>query len=672
MKIINNMPIIESQPIDLEMVKKTSYQATRDVFRRMGIKVAYRQMQSDNYVAGTSGWIIRASGTAEFTTLVSGSFVTSFIQGTVPTSLHVGDLWIHTGDNNKVYRSASVGADEIKAGEWIDAGTLANWSEIVDDDGHMDDAQEAADAAQGDATSALSDLSDIADDAEITPVEKLIAKQLWDAIVVEGTATTGTIPAAAIALGVSTTDFDTDYAALDLYLNTTIDVFSNMAVSTTITRADWDTAWKDYYDERTKILNATAAAAAAAGAEFGVNISGGGSGDGQVSNTGYVAALGVSRLLAGSIKSKIITLEATDADVMLRAGKLDFGSTANGFIIGIDFSDSQKPKLEIGGSTRFLNIHGGDVEMNASFIVKKTAGEALLAGQAVMLADDGKVYMAFGNSTLYCQTYMGIILENVAKDGTAKIVTHGNEALWGGQLTKGGIYYIGDATKTNIWALTNLTYTEGDDNFANISADGDRIAQSFREGGSGDVLIREISINLMRHSDTTGGVRLELWTVGATGYEPASLISGATSESVNVSTIGTSVHGAVSFYFEKPVVLSKGSGFGYAWVLRPDSLVPFDANNGVFVEVGYAAYGEVGYEYGAVYKSTDSGSNWTQLCHLDDCDNYDTDSVHWSVKQYTKNSDFYADTNLRTDTETVEVKVGKAYSQNDMYLQRSL
>ena len=127
--------------------------------------------------------------------------------------------------------------------------------------GLADTAQGAADDAQGDATDALSELDDIADDAKITPVEKLTLKPLWDDIVVEGTATTGTIPTQATLFGVADTDFDTAYATLYAYIITTLDVFNDMEATTAITRATWDTDFEAYYNERTLLLNAIAAKA---------------------------------------------------------------------------------------------------------------------------------------------------------------------------------------------------------------------------------------------------------------------------------------------------------------------------------------------------------------------------------------------------------------------------
>ena len=41
-----------------------------------------------------------------------------FKQASIPTSLHVGDMWFDTDDDFKLYRADSIGADEITAGEW--------------------------------------------------------------------------------------------------------------------------------------------------------------------------------------------------------------------------------------------------------------------------------------------------------------------------------------------------------------------------------------------------------------------------------------------------------------------------------------------------------------------------------------------------------------------------
>lgn len=48
----------------------------------------------------------------------------TFAQDSIPTSVAVGDLWVDTNNDNKLYRAASIGADQITAGEW----------EVVDQD----------------------------------------------------------------------------------------------------------------------------------------------------------------------------------------------------------------------------------------------------------------------------------------------------------------------------------------------------------------------------------------------------------------------------------------------------------------------------------------------------------------------------------------------------------
>lgn len=56
---------------------------------------------------------------ANSATLGGYSKVNVFKQDAIPTSVSIGDLWIDSDDNNKLYWAASVGANEIKAGEWV-------------------------------------------------------------------------------------------------------------------------------------------------------------------------------------------------------------------------------------------------------------------------------------------------------------------------------------------------------------------------------------------------------------------------------------------------------------------------------------------------------------------------------------------------------------------------
>ena len=172
-----------------------------------------------------------------------------FIQDNIPTALQVGDLWIDTNDNNKVYIAKSIGANEIASNEWVLA-------------------QDSV-AAQARADLAMSQLGDIAADNKITPSEKLTIKNIWDAIIGEYSG----IIASAADSGVATnhakyTAYTAAYASLYAYLVTgtpSINLFqlngslNNGSSTHTVDRSIWNVRFKAYYDSRQGLLDFIAA-----------------------------------------------------------------------------------------------------------------------------------------------------------------------------------------------------------------------------------------------------------------------------------------------------------------------------------------------------------------------------------------------------------------------------
>lgn len=87
-------------------------------------------IQSDNYVAGISGWKIYGSGAAEFQLIASHGYIKVYSQDAAPTggTYYQGDLWYDTNDSNKRYMWNGTA--------WVSDIGLSNWSTLIDDDGH--------------------------------------------------------------------------------------------------------------------------------------------------------------------------------------------------------------------------------------------------------------------------------------------------------------------------------------------------------------------------------------------------------------------------------------------------------------------------------------------------------------------------------------------------------
>jgi len=75
-----------------------------------------------------------------------------------------------------------------------------------------------------------------------------------------------------------------------------------------------------------------------------------------------IDTLAVSKLTAGTITSKVITLAITPTggDTAIKAGKTDFTNSESGFILGLDDSDSDLPKFYIGTASYYMNFDGSN------------------------------------------------------------------------------------------------------------------------------------------------------------------------------------------------------------------------------------------------------------------------------------------------------------------------
>jgi hypothetical protein len=96
-----------------------------------------------------------------------------------------------------------------------------------------------------------------------------------------------------------------------------------------------------------------------------------------------INSLTVAKLTAGTISSKEIVLSITagTGDCAIRAGKTDFTNTESGFILGLDDSDSDKPKFYIGDATTYLNWDGAGLTIKG--VITVTAGSNVEAGADV-------------------------------------------------------------------------------------------------------------------------------------------------------------------------------------------------------------------------------------------------------------------------------------------------
>jgi len=102
-----------------------------------------------------------------------------------------------------------------------------------------------------------------------------------------------------------------------------------------------------------------------------------------------IDTLTVSKLTAGTMYSKTFTLLSNGTgDCFINSGKSDFTNDDTGFIMGVDDSDSDKPKFYIGSSTNYFNWTGTAVAIKGSITITGGSGIASLTDAGDLATKD--------------------------------------------------------------------------------------------------------------------------------------------------------------------------------------------------------------------------------------------------------------------------------------------
>ena len=151
----------------------------------------------------------------------------------------------------------------------------------------------------------------------------------------------------------------------------------------------------------------------------------------------------VGWLKTGIIISQSITLDVKQGtgDVKIQAGKTDFGDTTSGFILGIDDSDSNLAKLEIGNATDYLNWDGSNVKIVCSAVNAIEIGY----GSDILLTEGGDIKFTSVTSPTAC---------------TAALVTTGTGNVDNGT-HKYAITFVNATGETELGADSNTVTVDG-------------------------------------------------------------------------------------------------------------------------------------------------------------------------------------------------------------------
>jgi len=311
--------------------------------------------------------------TGQGTTVTSQGTSISTLQGQIVLKASQTDLTTTNSNVTAAQTQATLGVTnaaiaQTKANQGVaDALTAHNLADTGVTNAAT--AQAAAVAAQGTATNAKAYTDNLASGTAVTPDEKLSLKQEWDLIVVDGALTTGKIIVQALAFGVSDTAFDTAYSALNIYLNTTLTLFTSMTTTTVIVRATWDTTWKNYYNAKTDILNAIATTAKAR-ADLGVT---------NAATAQAQATLGVTNAATAQTAANLANTNATALTTRVTTAEASITTQAGQIVLKALATDLVTTNSNVTGVTSRMATAEASLIVNANNIALKVNSNGVIA-----------------------------------------------------------------------------------------------------------------------------------------------------------------------------------------------------------------------------------------------------------------------------------------------------
>ena len=272
-----------------------------------------------------------------------------------------------------------------------------------------------------------------------------------------------------------------------------------------------------------------------------------------------VGALTADKIGSGIIISKIIILSASTSDCYIASGKTDFNDMTSGWIIGRDYSDSNRAKISIGDANNFFRWTGTILEIKGIVHIVGGIGISNFSDAGGLVLKD------------YVNLATGEVINK-----TADYISESFTKKWAGESganitenhTAANTNYVGNTPASTIsgWRYGGTTYIHG----GNIY--------------TGTITANQISATAIDGKTITGAtirtnnssypyVKLDRYGMIIHGQN----LTFATSGGLGVGDIyGYSSYFIVSSWSGKSLQLRGGSGYIY---LRASNIYPYNAGN---------------------------------------------------------------------------------------------